>query len=53
MKFENREETIFINNPHQEVNLFGKLFTAEELKNAVISEIIFRENLRKLRGDAE
>lgn len=44
---------LFLNEPNQEVVLFGKTFTAEELQNALIDSHIYRNRLKEIfgRGD--
>ena len=42
--------TIFLNNPEDQVVLFGKTFTAEELKDALIDQAFFRMKLHELMG---
>lgn len=39
---------IFLNEPTQEVVLFGKTFTADELKNALIDQAFLKGQLREL-----
>ena len=39
---------LFLNEPNQEVVLFGKTFTADELKNALIDQAFLKGQLREL-----
>ena len=42
--------TIFLNEPTDKVVLFGKTFTAEDLKDALIDQAFFRQKLHELMG---
>lgn len=44
---------IFLNNPNDTVVLFGKTFTADQLKNALIDQAFLKGRLSELLGDAE
>ena len=44
----NSTNTIFLNDSDQVVNLFGKEFTAEELRNAVIDSTYYRKELDRV-----
>ena len=39
---------IFLDNPNDKVMLFGKEFTADELKNALIDQAFLKGKLREL-----
>lgn len=39
---------IFLDNPNDTVVLFGKTFTADELKNALIDQAFLKGQLREL-----
>lgn len=44
---------IFLNNPNDTVVLFGKTFTADQLKQALIDQAFLHGRLSQLVGDAE
>lgn len=44
---------LFLDEPNQEVVLFGKTFTAEELQNALIDSHIYRSRLKEIFGRGE